>query len=238
MSYQHQLQHDQGISIRQAALIAGFGLLIMITAAPFAEFCVYAKLVIPGNTEETAQNIMAHTGLFLTGLLAYLITFICDVIVAWAFYVLFIPVNRSLSLLTAWFRLVYTVIALVGLLKLVTVFRVLTTPDYAAIVGPEQLHAQVQLLLKLFRYEWSTGLLLFGVHLGLLGYLVYRSEYFPRILGVLLVVSGLGYLIYYSSPYLLPNADLGFVMITFLAEPIFMIWLLVRGWNIREPTVS
>lgn len=91
--------HDQGITLRQAALTAGFGGLIMV-AAPFAE-SVYAKLVIPGKIEETVQNIVANQGLFLAGLFAYLITFICDVLVAWALYILLIPVNRSLSLLTA-----------------------------------------------------------------------------------------------------------------------------------------
>ena len=222
--------------MRQAALIAGFGLLIMGFAAPFAEFFVYPKLVIPGKIEETAQNIVANQGLFLAGMFAYLITFICDVLVAWALYVLLIPVNRSLSLLTAWFRLVYTVIALVGLLKLVTVFRILSTPDYLTVVGSDHLHAQVQLLLNSFRYEWSLGMVLFGIHLGLLGYLVYRADYIPRILGILLAIAGFGYLIYYLSPYLYPNADLGFIMITFFGELIFMFWLLVRGWKIQDPT--
>ena len=154
----------------------------------------------------------------------------------WALYVLLIPVNRSLSLLTAWFRLVYTVIALIGLLKLVTVFRILSTPDYLAVVGSDQLHAQVQFLLKSFRYEWSMGLVLFGIHLGLLGYLVYRSDYIPRILGILLAIAGLGWVIDSLRPYLYPNVDLGFIMITFFGELIFMIWLLVRGWKIQEST--
>ncbi len=229
---------DQGISLRQAALIGGIGVLIMVFAAPFAEFAVYAKLVVPGNVEETVRNIAANRGLFLAGLFAYLVTFICDVLVAWAFYILLTPVNRSLSLLTAWFRLVYTVIALVAMFKLASVFRLVTTPDHAMLVGADQLHAQVLLLLNSFRYEWSAGLILFGIHLGLLGYLVYRSGYIPRILGVLLVISGPGYLLYYSSPYLFPNADLQFVMITFFAEPVFMIWLLARGWKIEVPTAS
>ena len=227
---------DQGISLRQAALIAGFGVLIMAFAAPFAEFFVFPKLVIPGNIEETAQNVVANQGLYLAGLIAYLITFICDVLVAWALYILLIPVNRSLSLLTAWFRLVYTVIALVGVFKLATVFRILTAPEYAAIVGSDQLHAQVHLLLKSFRYEWSFGLVLFGIHLGFLGYLVYQSDYIPRILGLLLAIAGLGWVIDSLRLYLFPNADLGFIMITFFGELIFMIWLLVRGWKIQEPT--
>ncbi len=232
----HPTIDGQGITLRRAALIAGLALLITAFAAPFAEFFVSPTLIIPGNIEETAQNIVANEGLFLAGMFSYLTTFICDVLIAWALYVLLIPVNRSLSLLTAWFRLVYTVIALVGLLKLVTVFRILSTPDYLTVVGSDHLHAQVQLLLNSFRYDWSFGFVFFGIHLCLLGYLVYRSGYIPRILGILLAIAGFGYLIYYLSPYLYPNADLGFIMITFFGELIFMLWLLVRGWKIQEPT--
>ena len=227
---------DQGIALRQAALIAGFGILVMAVAAPFADMVVYPKLVIPGNIKETAQNIVANQGLFLAGMFAYLVTFVCDVLVAWALYVLLNPVNRSLSLLTAWFRLVYTVIALSGFLKLVTVFRMLKSPDYLANFGSDQLHAQVHLLLNSFRYEWSMGMVLFGIHLGLLGYLVYRSDYIPRILGILLAIAGLGWWLDSLGPYLYPNADLGLIMITFFGELVFMVWLLVRGWKIQEPT--
>lgn len=221
---------DEGLTLRQAALIAGFGYLI--SPVPFAEFYVYPKLVIPGNIEQTAQNIATHGGLFLAAIFCYLITFISDVVIAWALYVLLVPVNRSVSLLTAWFRLVYTVIALFGLLNLVTVFRLLNTPDYLTVFGPGQLHAQVMLLLNSFRYDWSMGLILFGIHLGLLGYLVYRSGYIPRIIGILLVIDGLGWVIDSLRPYLYPNAHLRFLFITFFGELFFMLWLLVRGWKI------
>ena len=234
MSSIHPPRPEQGISLRQAALVAGFGLLVMVVAAPFAEFFVYTKLVVPGNIEATVQNIRANGGLLLAGIFAYLIVFIFDVIVAWALYVLLIPVNRSLSLLTAWFRLVYTAIALFAMLKLVTVYRLLHTPDYAASFGPEQLQAQVELLLNAFRYEWGFGLILFGIHLVLLGYLVYRSGYIPKILGILLVIAGSGWVVYELGPFLFPNADLGFLFITFSLEVIFMLWLLIRGWKIQE----
>ncbi len=234
----HPAHRDQGMTLRQAALVAGLGLLTMAIAAPFAEFIVYKKLLIPGDIEETVRNILAKRGLFLAGLFAYLITFICDVLVAWALYVLLAPTNRSVSLLTAWFRLVYTAIALFAMLKLVTVFRLLHTPDYLTLFGSDQLHAQVRLLLDSFRYEWSMGLVFFGIHLGLLGSLVYRSGYIPRILGIVLAIAGLGWLIYELSPYFFPNADLGFIMITFFGELIFMLWLLVRGWTLQEPTGS
>jgi len=113
------------ISLRQAALTAGFGILIMAIAAPFAELYVYPKLVIPGKIAETVQNIVDNKMLYLSAIFGYVITFICDVLVAWALYVLLIPVNKSFSLLTAWFRLMYTAIALFSIVNLVTVFKLL-----------------------------------------------------------------------------------------------------------------
>jgi len=222
-------------SLRTAALIAGLGLLIMVVAAPFAEFFVYPKLVIPDNAAETAKNIMANKTLFISGIFGYLITFICDVLVAWALYVFLKPVNENLSLLTAWFRLVYTVIALVALLNLVTVFRLLNTGDYLTLLGPDQLYVQVNLSLNAFRNGWHFGLLFFGFHLGLVGHLVFRSNYIPRILGVLLIIAGLGYLTSALEPFLFPNINVDFAKFTFYGEPLFMLWLIIKGSRIQEP---
>ena len=126
-------------------------------------------------------------------------------------------------------------IALFGFLKLVTVYRMLNAPDYLTLFGSDQLHAQLKLLLGAFRYEWGIGLILFGIHLLMLGYLVYRSAYIPRFLGILLVIAGLGWVAHELGPYLLPGADLGFLFFTFLGESVFMFWLLIRGWKIQEP---
>ena len=223
------------VTLRQAALVAGVGLLIMAMAAPFAEFVVYPQLVVPGNIEATVQNLGARRGLFLAGMFAYLATFICDVFVAWALYVLLAPVNRSLSLLTAWLRLVYTLIAIFGLTKFVAAYRIVHAPAYETIVGSDQLHAQVKLLISSFGYEWDFGFFFFGIHLVLLGYLAYRSGYIPRILGVILAINGLGYLIDHGlRPYLFPKADLGFLVITYFGELLFMLWLLIRGGRAPE----
>lgn len=234
MSSTNSANHHEGLTLRQAALIAGFAYLL--SPVTTAEFSIMPKLVIPGNIEQTVQNIVAHHGLFVAAIFCYLITFIEDVVIAWALYVLLVPVNRSVSLLTAWFRLVYTAIALFGWLNLVTVFRLLNTPDYLTAFGSAQLHAQVLLLLRSFRYDWSMSLVIFGIHLVLLGYLIYRSGYIPRIIGILLVIDGLGWVIDSLQPYLYPNAHLGFLFITFFGELVFMLWLLIRGWKIQQPT--
>jgi len=225
-----------GLTLRQAALIAGFGYLL--SPVSYAEFAIYPKLVIPGNIDQTVQNLVGHQGLFLTAIFCYLITFLEDVVIAWALYVLLAPVNRSLSLLTAWFRLVFTAVVVVGWLNLVTVFRLLNTPDYMTLFGPQELHAQVRLLLSSFRYDWSMSLIIFGIHLILLGCLIYRSGYIPRIIGILLVIDGLGWEIDSLQPYLYPNAHLGFIFITFFGELVFMLWLLIRGWKIQEHAVA
>jgi hypothetical protein len=70
-----------------------------------------------------------------------------------------------------------------------------------------------------------------------LGYLIFRSGYIPWILGILLVTSGLGWLIDGLGPYLLPNANLGFTFVTAFGEVFFTFWLLIRGWKIQEPAV-
>jgi len=220
--------------LRRAAIIAGVGLLIMVIAAPFAELFVFPKLVVPGNATDSAKNIIANKTLFVSGIFGYLVTFICDLLVALALYVLLRPVNEYLSLVTAWFRLVYTVIALVALLNLVTVFRLLNTSAYLTVFQPDQLRAQAMLSLDAFRYQWYFGLLFFAIHLGLLGYLVIKSNYIPSILGVLLIIAGLGYMLTTLKPYLFPDIHLDFAKYTFYGELIFMLWLLIKGSRIKE----
>ena len=226
----------EGLTLRQAALVAGFAYLL--SPVTTAEFSIYPKLIIPGNIEQTFQNIAVHRVLFATAILCYVITFIEDVVIAWALYILLVPVHRSLSLLTAWFRLLYTAIAIFAVLNLVTVYRLVNTPDYLTFFEPVALRAQVKLLLNSFRYDWSISLAIFGIHLVLLGYLIYRSTYIPRILGIVLIIDGLGWVIDSLQPYFYPNAHLGFLFVTFLGELWFMLWLLIRGWKIQEPTTS
>ena len=225
----------EGLTLRQAALIAGIAYLLM--PVTFAEFHAFPALLIPNHIDQTTQNILAHQTLFVVGMLCHLITLILDVVIAWALYVLFVPVNRALSLLAAWFRLVYTVIAFVGLFKLVTVFRLLTVPNFQIVFGDQPLHAQVQLLLSSFRYEWSMSLVIFGIHLALVGYLICRCSYIRKVLGILLIIVGAGWLIYPLKPYLYPSAPLDFIPWVGFGELVFPLWLVIMGWRIQEPAL-
>jgi hypothetical protein len=223
----------QGLTLRQAALVVGFGYLL--NPVSYAEFSIYPRLVIPGNVEQTVGNISSHHGLFVAALLCYLINFVGDIVIAWGLYALLSPVNQALSLLAAWFRLIYTAIALYGAFNLATVYRMLTTPEYLKTFGAGPLHAQVDLLLHTFRYNYSLAIVIFGIHLLLIGYLIARSRYLPVWLGALLIINGLAWMVSNLRPYLYPNANLGFLFVAFFGEIVFMLYLLIMGWRIQDP---
>jgi len=225
------------ISQRNAAIIAGLGLLIMTIFAVFAIYFVFPNLIVPGDAATTANKIMANEMQFRAGICSYLIVIVCDVVVAWALYVFLKPVNKSLSLLAAWFRLVYATIFGIALVNYVSVLQLLNNADYLTVFETDQLHAKVILSLNAFSDGWAIGLVFFGFHLVLLGYLIFKSDYIPRILGVLLIVAGLGYLIDNFGKFLLPNYDLNIATFVGWGEFLFVLWLLFKGGKVH-PSVA
>lgn len=214
-------------SRRKAALVAGFALLIMTILAIFA-----TSVIVPGDAETTVNNIAANELLFRIAICSFIIVAILDVVVAWALYVFLKQVNKGLSLLMAWFRLVYAAILGIALANLFGVLLLLSGANYLTVFETDQLHALVALLLNAFSYGWDIGLVFFGLHLFFLGYLVYKLDYpgyIPRILGVFLVIASFGYLIDSFGRFLSPNYDVSITLFTFIGEALLMLWLLWRG---------
>ena len=182
----------------------------------------------------TANNIATNELLFRIAICSYLIVAILDVVVAWALYTLLKPVNKSFSLLAAWFRVVYATILGVSLYNLFSALHLVSGTDYLTVFATDQLHAQVMVFLDGFSQGWDIGTIFFGLHLSVLGYLVFKSGYIPRILGMLLIITSLGYLIDTFGKFLSPNYSLTIAMFTFIGEVIFMFWLLFRGAKIPK----
>lgn len=99
------------------------------------------------------------------------------------------------------------------------------------------MHAQIELLLTSFRSAWGLSLIFFAAHLVLLGYLICKSGYIPKLIGILLVIAGFGHVIQNVNVYLFPEPDLGYVAFALIGELVFMFWLLIRGWKIKEPAI-
>ncbi len=231
MTSESKINSHDGMTLRQAALVTGIAYLT--NPITYAEY-IYPKLVVSHDIEQTVRNITAHNGQFVAMVFCYFIQFVGDIVIAWALYILLAPRNRSLSLLASLFQLMYAAVSLSTNSKLFTVFRLLHTPEYLQLFGAGPLHAQIDLLLHAYQYDWSISLVLFGIHLMLLGYLILRCGYIPWIIGLLLMIDGLGWVVDSVKPYLFPNANLGWISITFLGELVFMLWLLIRGWKIQE----
>ena len=221
-------------SQRKAAIVAGLGILLMIIPAVFANFFVFMGLVAPGDAATTANNILANEMIFRLGILSFVIVVVLDVVVAWALYVFFKPVNSSFSLLTGWFRLVYAAVFAVALINLATALRYLTDTGYLAVIGADQLQAQALLSVNAFVDGWSIAYVLFGLHLIFAGYLVFKTNYIPKLLGALVIIAGLGYLFESVAGFLFPDFSVPISQFTFLGEPLFAIWLVIKGVSVKQ----
>lgn len=221
---------------RQAAIVAGLGLLIMAILAFFANFSVIQGPVVPGDAAKTVSNIMANQLLFRLGIAGFVVVLICDVLVAWALYVFLKPVNQNLSLLAAIFRLVYTAIFAAALFNLSNALQLVSGAELLSAFTAEQVQAQVMLSLESFQYAWQIGLVFFGFHLLVLGYVVMKSSYVPKVLGGLLFVAGFAYTLDSFAHFLLANyADYKTLFLIIVAVPGILgelslcFWLLIRG---------
>jgi hypothetical protein len=224
------------ISQRKAALVAGFSILIMAILAGFAYGFVLQGLIVPANITLTANNIKSSMMLFRVGIFSFLVVLICDILVAWALHVFLKKVNENLSLLAAWFRIVYSGILGVALLNFTFVVLLLNDANYLSVFEISQLNALTTFFLKAFNNIWSIGLVVFGCHLYVLGYVVFKSDYIPRIFGVLLIIASLCYIISNFANLLLTNyekykatVELFISLPMIVGELGFGLWLLFKG---------
>ncbi len=221
------------VSLPIAAIVAGLGLLAMTPLAIFANSFVLQNLVIANDAKATVANIAASSGLFRIGIVCFLLVAVLDVVVAWALYLLLEPVNRGLSMLAAWFRVIYAAVFAVAFIPLLSVLQLVSGADYLKGLEANQIQAQVMMSLSTFRSGWDLALVLFGFHLLVLGYLAFNSGFIPKWLGILLVIAGLGYMVDSFGKFLIPNYNVSIAMFTFVGEFLLIFWLLWKGFASR-----
>ncbi|MBK5441793.1 MULTISPECIES: DUF4386 domain-containing protein [unclassified Peribacillus] len=222
--------------------VAGFGLLLMAILAIFSNFSVFNGLIISDDAATTANNIITNEMLFRSGFISFVIVLILDVLLAWALYVLLKPVNKNLAMLAAWFRLVYTAIFGIALHNFLNVLQLLSGTEYLTVFTTDQLQAQVMLLVNAFNNGWIIGLVFFGSHLFVVGYLIIKSGgYIPRMIGFFLVIASAGYLIDSFAHFLLPNyTDYKTIFLLVVAVPgvigelSLAFWLLIKGVKVQQ----
>ena len=221
-------------SPRFKARMAGVFQLLEAVTASFPGVFVLGRLVVDGNAAATAANIVGHERLFWLGFASSLIGVACHVAWALLMYELLKPVNKSLSLLAAFFVLVCCAMQALTSLFYLAPLLILQGGSSLSAFTAEQLQSLALMFLKLNQYAYNIDLVFFGLWCVLTGYLIFRSTFLPRILGVLLAISGLGWVIYLYPPlayhlfipYIASASALGEIPLEF--------WLIVMGVNVQR----
>jgi uncharacterized protein DUF4386 len=195
------------ITQRQAAVVAGLAYVVLSVLAVYANLFVFEKLTVPDDAAATFGNIVDDQALYRSAVAAFVVVFIADVVVAWALYVFFRRTKPELSLLAAWLRLVYVGIACVATLHLLVVGQLIDDSGYATAIESGERQAQVMLELDSYTYGWSIGLVVFGAHLLVLGYVMVKSVDAPRVLGMLVALAGAAYMVSHLALVLLPGYE-------------------------------
>lgn len=223
---------DASRSIQNPSFIAGVALLLLSGLAAVGYVVVVQGLVTAGDPSATASDIVGSEGAFRLGVAMLYVVIVLDVVVAWALLAVFTPVSRAISRLAAWFRLAFAVVFMAAIGQLAGVPDLLGGAGYSAAFTPEQLQGQAMLKIDAFTDIYMAALILFGVHLLLLGYLAYKSGYVPKIIGVLLAVAGVGYAFDSFVTVFAAGSPFAISTVTFLGELLLALWLLIRGRSV------
>ncbi len=217
------------------ARIGGVLYLIIIVLGIFGEAFVRDRIFVSGDAAATAANLRSMESLWRFGIATELFLLICAVALTLIFYVLLRPVSRDLALLAVFFNLVSLAVEAVAALDLVAALFPLGNAGYRKAFPPEQLYAMASLAIKSHSYGFGVALIFFGCTCLILGYLIFRSGFLPKALGVLMQIAGLSYLTDSFALILAPtfaNRIFPAVLVpAFVGEASLCLWLLVKGVN-------
>jgi hypothetical protein len=215
---------------RSKARLAGVFEALEGLTSSFGQVFVLGRLAVSGNAAATAANILGHQQLFWFGFTSSVLGVAFHIAWALLFYELLRPVNRSVSLLAAFVILVGCAMqALTSLLYLAPLL-ILTGGSSVSAFTVEQLQSLAVVFLKLNGIAFDIDLVFFGLWCVLTGYLIFRSTFLPRILGVLLAIDGMGWMLYLSPPLAVRLFPF-IAAASGLAEIPLQLWLLIAGVN-------
>jgi Domain of unknown function (DUF4386) len=215
------------------ARVGGLLYLIIIVAGITGELFVRGSVIVSGDAAATAANLVASPSLWRAGIAGDLVMHLCDVGVMLVFYVLLSPVSRNLALLAVLFNLIQTAVLVANKLNLLIPVFLLGDAPYLKAFSAQQLQALSYVSLRTHDFGFGVGLIFFGVECLVVGYLVFQSGYFPKLLGVLMQIAGVCYLTNSFALILFPTLAsrlFPFVLLPpFVAELSMASWLLVKG---------
>lgn len=230
---------DFEISPKVYARMGGLAYLIIIVTGAMGEIFIRSKIIVPGDDIKTTQNIAAAPLLWRIGIAGDLVMHVFDLVVGVVYYTLFKRVNKTLALLSLLFGLIQTAVLVANKMNLMMPLFLLENANYSKAFTVQQLQALNSLFVKAHDYGFGFGLIFFGFECLIDGYLIFKSEFLPRILGILIFITGLCYL---TNTFLLifsPGLE-GFLFpillgpVAFIGEFSMCLWLLIKGVNVKK----
>jgi len=194
------------LSASKAAMIVGIAFITSVLIVSIVDDLLLANFVVPGDTDALSRDIEANRTIFGFAVVGYLFVLALDFVIALALYVVLKPSNKKLALLTAVLRLLYVCILVIGLIALV--FQIIDAYVYASI--------------KL------SGYVFFSLHIFFLGYTILKSEYIPKLIGILLVIASFTYIVFFVDLGLSEILEVSIMLIMAIAELSLSVWLLIK----------
>lgn len=223
---------------KKTARIAGFLYLMYFVTTILAQ--VFAHLGF-GDAAEIVNAMMAHEWLFRIGFIMNLLSALFFLLAAWALYVLLKPVNKNLALLFLLLNLVGVAVECFSFLSLFAGWLLFSSADYLKVFPADQLQALAMFFVNLYKNGHVIAQLFFGTWLFPLGYLVYKSGFLPKWLGILLMADCVGVLIWFFQSFLFPGYEVitkPGLAVSFIAEFGLVLWLLIMGAKEQKPALA
>jgi hypothetical protein len=216
--------------------IAGLLYLVIIVGGLFDEVFVREQLMVERDPAATASNILTHELLYRSGFAAGIIILLCALVLLFIFYRLFKRVNKDLALLMVYFNLLSIAIESVSLLAHFAPLIFLKDVSYLSALNQDQLHALAYIPLRLQSTGYDLSLTFFGFFCILNGFLIFKSTFLPRTIGVLMAIAGVCYPINSFVNFLAPQYSLFpyIVVPSFVGELSLCLWLLMKGINVTR----
>ena len=222
-------------SIQTYARLGGLLFLVSLVAGGFGEAYAPSQIIVSGDAGMTAHQVLSSNMLFRAGFAAYTIEALCDVALAGVFFVLMRAANGGVAILFVLFHLMATAtFAFAEVFYFAPAF-ILSNDSYTRSFAVEQLNALALLSLNIYGFAGTFSQVFYGVASILLGYLIYRSDYLPRVIGAIWILSGVAFVFSVYAEVMVPAYNSSALAApTFLALVVTMLWLLIRGVDVAK----
>jgi hypothetical protein len=222
------------------AKIAGLLYLLIAISGGFSIGYMPSVIIEADNAAMTAQNMMDHQGLFRLGILGDIVVLLLEIVLTVIIYRLLKPINQTIAMIALFSRLAMSFVMGLNLLNYLIPFHLLNSAEKLGAFEIGQLQSLALVFLDAHQYGVYIWELFFGLHLIALGYLVFKSGYFPKVLGMMMGIGSFGYLLEGIGEITLTNNNIfsmlviAFLVIATIGELSFTFWLLIKGINIEE----